>query len=396
MPDGIVYEFIRNLDLNDLARLTRTNRLFQSLIDEEMIREKVKHLKDSEVRIAWESAFENRFTRILKIMVRDARFLNKTLNPEIVVSISDSCDRGYLPLIEAAFLANNPSSDLLQICLDSAIRRNQTKVVRFLVENTKVDVKFDEYLPFTIALTEGYLDILKILATKLEPGVHDRLNILVANTATAKDNLEIIKFFISTPFVQVNYSENLILTTSANRGQIKIMKYLIEECGLDPSIPSTSPVLVAIQRNHTEIVEYLLADKRINPADEKHRAFLEAIKVVNTRVLRLLLADSRINPVIYLPQAITTAVNAGHIDTIVLLLQDHRIGCVDTFDLALETSLKRRDTSLIHQLLLRISFPISPEMAQNILNVTSEDGHLSLTETLLSLPERVLRGDDLQ
>jgi ankyrin repeat protein len=144
-------------------------------------------------------------------------------NNEINQWMNAACGQGKLDMVKHLVKKGGMYDWNWTIPLRCAIQNNKIEIVKYLVEQERIDITFEIWNTLKIIVCRGYLDLLKYLVSL-------GIDIKLKNNQAIKDACE--------------------------NGKIEIVKYLIE-LGADFRVNNDLPIKLASEYNHVEVVRYL-------------------------------------------------------------------------------------------------------------------------------------------
>ena len=159
--------------------------------------------------------------------------------------------------------------------------------------------RFPEEL-LELAARHGHLDICKLL---VEKGTY--INVSVLHSAVARDDLEMVHYFLSLDKVSPNHRDSdsmsmlhVAVTYDAQEAVKLILDRKDVELDIEDGLGKT-PFHLAVQRNNLEIVKLLLATGKVDPNSEGNSGgspLSIAAAFGNTMVASALLATGKVDP----------------------------------------------------------------------------------------------------
>ena len=108
-------------------------------------------------------------------------------------------------------------------------------------------------------------------------------------------NIEIIKFLIEDSRVDPSVRDNLSIIWASINGHLEVVKLLLQDPRVDPSARNNESIIWASNYGHLEIVRLLLQDPRVDPSSRDNCSIIRASNYGHLEVVKLLLQDYRIN-----------------------------------------------------------------------------------------------------
>jgi len=144
-------------------------------------------------------------------------------------------------------------------------------------------------------------------------------------SAAENGNLEIVKFFASLRYKNVDFSrnDNRMIGEAARFGHYKVVEYLLSlpaEYGIDPSANNQYCIGMAALNGHLNVIKVLMRDPRVRPEADENYALNEAAYNGHLEIVNQLLQDARVLPIIPNNAPIKNAAKNGHLEIVKLLL----------------------------------------------------------------------------
>ncbi|KAJ3251027.1 hypothetical protein HK103_002923, partial [Boothiomyces macroporosus] len=249
--------------------------------------------------------------------------------------------RGKLDILDLVhpFLEKSPTIEeypykaRLQSAFIKAARKGYTKVVKFLVQNAKVNPSIENNSAFMYAVKRGHDDIVAFL---LEQSSVDPANVVNASfnrnepirEAASSGYSRIVELLLSQQTVDPNvapYGKAPPLALAVINGHVDVVKALLKNRKVDPAVNDSMAFREAAKKENIEILDLLLKDGRSKFNAKKNEAFISAIKVGNPQIIRLLLNEKTISPNAENNFAIKHCAQMGNLELVEMLLSDVRV-----------------------------------------------------------------------
>ncbi|KAL5258371.1 hypothetical protein ACHWQZ_G009016 [Mnemiopsis leidyi] len=212
----------------------------------------------------------------------------RTINDETWEHIKNAVKAGKLEEVCEIYKTNNVEytdvgGQFKQSLLHIASGRGELDIVRYCVQEEKVDVNIQDSGGFTalhLAAGWGHLQILKYLLEKgADVNIQDSRGMTALHRAVGTGNLQVFKYLLEKGAdVNIQNSEGeAALHRAADRGDLQVVEYLLEK-GADVNIQNSEGEAAlhrAADRGDLQVVEYLLekgAD--VNIQDSKGKTAL--------------------------------------------------------------------------------------------------------------------------
>lgn len=213
---------------------------------------------------------------------------------EINEALYHCCKNGYFDLIKY-FVKDcciDVRNDILPVYYASG--HGELDIVKYLVENgccvfsgdcTITDDDDDKtymYCPLSSAVWGGYIDVVQYLTNNgAERDISYALSIAVIN-----NDLELMRFFLEYPNVQLDFDESIENCISNER--IEALRLLFP---YEPNLDIYEKHFSLIYDNKTQDVAQFLLDNGVNIHVNDHKCFIKCAKEGNLEMVKFLLAN---------------------------------------------------------------------------------------------------------
>lgn len=186
-----------------------------------------------------------------------------------------------------------------------------------------------QYHDFFTVIESGHFSLVRFLLQdgRLDPSIENSAALLIASR---RGYTKIVELLLQDGRANPASQNNGALFTAAHNNRYQVVELLLKDGRSDPRILSDLPLRRAVEEGHPKIVELLLQDGRSDPTSNENCAFIDAIKRGNVEIVKLFLEDGRIQPGLFYNRALRLAVKEGHYSIVELLLNDPRTNSMDT------------------------------------------------------------------
>ncbi|KAJ3317138.1 hypothetical protein HDU76_001327 [Blyttiomyces sp. JEL0837] len=206
--------------------------------------------------------------------------------------------------------------------IKSACLNGHLDMVTLLLEQRCVDPTVSEYRPFTDAVENGYLDILKALFNAVETEDMEKAAQKSLYSAALAGKLDIVKYLIlELGVANVGFKDNIVFIGACRQGCLHVAQFLLGIDGVDPTDCESNALRAASECGHKEIVELLLAVPGIDPSAADNGAIRSAAFNGHVDIVKLLLNDQRVDATACNNEAIRSASRHGHTEIVEQLLK---------------------------------------------------------------------------
>ncbi len=282
-------------------------------------------------------------------------FLHVRASAKLQVNDYDTLNHLESPVKERAILymlAHLFSIELRNIIFYSVFN-GYADVLRFLVEDRKVDILPYEDDIMLLAVRNGHVEVLQVLLDEGGNPAKNENNAIVEASGYGK--LEIVRLLLKDKRVDpgAGAEKNLALNFAARGGHTEILRLLINDKRVD--LWDTDLIVSAASNGRTEAVRFLLEDGRFNPGVDDNSAIKYAAMYQYPEVVLLLLQDERVDPSIYDNIVVQYASKMGEMVILRHLLSDERVSSTyDSLD-ALEEASANGRIEAVRLLLQKVS-----------------------------------------
>lgn len=165
---------------------------------------------------------------------------------------------GYTDMVEKLLKEGDPTHDK-NSPLYGASLRGHLEVVKLLLEDKRVT---PNGRPICSAAEFGHLDIVKLLIEKgADPSCNHNDPL---RSAAAHGRYKVVKFLLQDTRVDPTDASNDAIQQAAKNGHAKVVEILLRDGRSDPGANSNYALVFASRHNYIEVVQLLLQDGRIN------------------------------------------------------------------------------------------------------------------------------------
>lgn len=208
--------------------------------------------------------------------------------------LSNACFLGYLDIVKIMCSKIDPTYKN-NYAAGNAVQNGQIDVVKYLISDHRVDLTANNYAMVKNAVKHNQLDILKLLLDhyNINPSFNNDELVIAAATY---GYLETVRYLVKNRHVDPSADSNTCIINASLRGYTDMVKFLLTQPGVNPADNSNIALIHACKQNHLDVVQTLLADRRVDPCDENNYALTQALNNDNEDIVVCLLKDGRIDP----------------------------------------------------------------------------------------------------
>ena len=162
---------------------------------------------------------------------------------------------------------------------------------------------------FTKAITDGLDGLLKIILPHVDPNIHNNQAIRLAIQA---GHIKIVRILLEDSRVDPADSDNYAIRLAAGYGHTEIVELLLRDPRVNPADSDNYAIRLAAGYGHTETVGLLLADPRTNPNNNIAYIIDRAALHNYVDIIKLLINDPRTDLSIILTCTIFQLEKNGH------------------------------------------------------------------------------------
>ena len=203
------------------------------------------------------------------------------VGPDQLSPLHFACEHGRLDVVEklvSQYGYDIPQSSLT--LLQVAAERGHVSIVVYLLgKNVKPFLKIGVTNPLHLAVSNGYLDVVKILVESniLRSSIGDQDGNTPLHHAAIHGHLSVAAYLSNVanhPISPKNKKGETPLHLAAKHGHFEVLKFLVDEKGCDPTVScgkvGCTPLHLACKCGNLDIVKYLSTEKSCNPECKTH------------------------------------------------------------------------------------------------------------------------------
>lgn len=296
-------------------------------ITDDLLFQVIKHLPYDQIKNLYflRKSFNNYCHKdnIAKVLFK--RFIDDSLIKFNIKTIfTKFCKRGNVKVMKEVIDRGLDPSFNRNESIKVAVKYNQPKSIKFLLQNSRVDPSVGGNCVLDWASKNGNSDIFKLFLIDEYTIIRDRNG--------------------------SKFNHNYILVNSAKNGYLEIIKILLSK---DLDIPKeyfNMAFRYACYYNQIEVIKLLIQDSRFDPSYKNNEGFMFLMQFKFIKKITEILEDSNFDPSKHNNAAIKTASKYGLIEIVELLLKDKRVDPSASDNKALEYAIMNKDLKMIELL----------------------------------------------
>lgn len=165
-------------------------------------------------------------------------------------------------------------SDDIQQLFDTAVKNDDVNAVNNLITNETIDITANNNAAVKWAARQGHLGLVKrLLIRGVDPSVGDDYPF---REAAATGRTEVVRFLLQDSRVNPRSHHDWAFTQACLKGHASVVELLLQDGRCDPSTQNNSGLAWAAQNGHEDVIDLLVKEHRIRYWSCDHRILEKA------------------------------------------------------------------------------------------------------------------------